>query len=109
MAKIHLPGGDPIELADRLEQLAADLRRLSSGWQPNPIELAAAPVLDKWELAPFAYAALRGEVDGHPIMGSRWILTSPLYAVDEHHRWARTLSRFYLLGRRAGEEHLARG
>jgi hypothetical protein len=109
MAKIHRSGDDPIELADRLEQLAADLRRLSAGRQPNPVELAAAPVLDKWELAPFACAALRGEVEGHPVLGSRWILTSPLYAMDEHQRWARTLSRFYLLGRRAGEEHLGRG
>jgi hypothetical protein len=108
MAKIHIQGDDPIGLADLHEQLATDLRQLSAGWRPDQIKLAAAPVLDKWELAPFACAALRGEVDGHPLLGSRWILTSPLYAMDEHHTWARTLSRFYLLGRRAGEGLSAR-
>lgn len=69
MAAIHVPGGDPVDLAIRHEQLAADLRRMSVGWGPGQADLAAAPLLDKWELTAFASAAPTGEVNGHPILG----------------------------------------
>jgi hypothetical protein len=48
--------------------------------------------------------ALVGRVEGHPVLGSRWIRTSQLHHFDELRSFARTLSRYYRLGRRRDED-----
>ena len=42
--------------------------------------------------------ALVGTVQGHPMIADhRSAITSELFAIDSDERWARTMSRFYLL------------
>jgi hypothetical protein len=65
---------------------------------PGEEELAEAPMLRNWRLVGRGGSALRGEVRDHPLLGTRSdILTSEMFAMDAHGRWARTFSRFYRL------------
>jgi hypothetical protein len=89
--------------ADRLESLAFDLRLLERLGSVPPDRLFAAPTLENWSLATVAAVCLEGRVSGHPKLGDdRLIRTSDLWLVNEDDRWARTLSRFYRLGKPAG-------
>lgn len=91
-------GADPLDTADRLEALAADLRRLAAGRVPSAGELAEAPVLRGWGVLSRSSTALIGTVEGHPrIVDHRPAITSELFAIDGDGRWARTLNRFYRL------------
>lgn len=91
--------------ADQHALLAADLARLRAGWMPDEACLAGAPVLGAWRLVRpdgEALPSLTGLVTGHPRfeLGRRRVLTSNLAALDgASERWARTLSRWYMLGR----------
>lgn len=99
---------------ERLRELARALELLASGHGPTLEELAAAPLLSHWRVVagPPSHA-LTGSVTGHPILGdSREILTSELTFLDETHRIARTVSRWYRLDepapleeRRGGPRH----
>lgn len=76
--------------------------RLRGGWRPGPKTLEHAPRLHDWtfyEFAPYR-VVLHGTVVGHPRLGDRpMIQTSFLIGIDATHlKWARTLSRFYVLG-----------
>ncbi|KIC44867.1 DUF6634 family protein [Tateyamaria sp. ANG-S1] len=77
---------------------------------PKPEMLATAPRLEKWitvrERGDLA-SALVGHVSGHPVLSNRWIRTSALCGLAPDQRWARTNSRWYVLGRAATPEHLA--
>ncbi|WP_439602113.1 DUF6634 family protein [Devosia sp.] len=91
-------GADPLGTADRLEALAADLRRLAAGHVPSSTELAEAPTLRDWNVVTRPCLALVGEVEGHPsIADHQPAVTSELCAIDPGERWARTMSRFYRL------------
>ncbi len=84
------------------------LVRLRAGWRPGPDTLEEAPRLENWrflEVAPRA-AVLVGTVIGHPRLGTRPnVSTSYLIGLDASRlTWARTLSRFYVLGEPA-EKH----
>ena len=72
---------------------------------PDPEVLRAAPHLDVWQpvLTPQRELCLTGQVSGHPTLTGtdRWIVTSPLLALAPDRSWARTLNRFYRLGRMA--------
>ncbi|MHA3980900.1 DUF6634 family protein [Halovulum sp. GXIMD14794] len=73
----------------------------ASGIAPAPDTLAAAPLLDPWQVAvsPRApVAILLGSVTGHPRLPDGPVETSVLLALDPQGRWARTLSRWYRLG-----------
>lgn len=96
--------GDARDLPQRLWELADDLAVIKAGQGPSDAELDAAPVLNDWYLAPEMSLVLVGRVEGHPVLGSRWIRTSLLYHFDELRSFARTLSRFYRLGRRRDED-----
>jgi hypothetical protein len=47
---------------------------------------------------------LIGQVTGHPRLGDRPVMTSPLWAADPASQWVRTTSRFYRLGEPADAE-----
>ena len=78
------------------------LKRLRAGWRPGPDILEMAPRLHDWrfiQVEPRG-TVLVGTVIGHPRLGDRpYVQTSYLIGLDATHlKWARTLSRFYVLG-----------
>jgi hypothetical protein len=91
------------ELTKRLRRLADDLDRIATQKAPTAAELAQAPLLVDWGLAVcLSGLSLVGFAAGHPLLGRRKIVTSPLWVLDPDLAWARTLSRFYRLGVPAG-------
>lgn len=91
------------DLAARLRRLADDLDRIATGRAPTPADLENAPLLVDWQLTFTLHGlSLIGFVAGHPILGTKTIVTSPVWVLDRDLHWARTLSRFYCLGVRAG-------
>ena len=84
--------------ADRLEQLARDIRSIAAGTGPLPSDLEAAPVLDAWELSWRPMTTMIGTLIGHPRLADGPAHTTEIWAIDPHRRWARTLSRYYALG-----------
>ena len=85
-----------------------DLARLRAGWRPDKYSLNLAPRLAHWSVSPINAVGLFnlvGIVTGHPrLPDHRQVSTSLLIALDTGNlRWARTLSRFYVLGPPAGE------
>lgn len=92
-------GSDPLDTAQKLEALAADLRRLARGNVPPLRAMAVAPVLHGWGFQKRTALCLAGKVYGHPRIGDgSFSITSQVYAIDPERRWARTFSRFYELG-----------
>lgn len=82
--------------------IIGDLARLRAGWRPDDALLAKAPSLSGWGFAghfDIGLVQLTGTVVGHPrIPDARLVRTSMLLALDTRNvRWARTLSRFYVL------------
>jgi len=91
------------ELTSKLRRLADDLDRIAAGMAPSAAELSRAPLLVDWCLAlGLSGLSLTGFVAGHPLLGRKQIITSPVWTLDPDLRWARTLSRFYRLGIPAG-------
>lgn len=87
------------DLIARLRRLADDLDRVAAGVAPTADDLKTAPLLVDWRLMlTFTGLSLVGFVAGHPLLGSKHIMTSPLWVLDPDLAWARTLSRFYRLG-----------
>jgi hypothetical protein len=84
---------------EQLEEFLAHVEDLSS-ISPTEELLWNAPVLEKWCAVHLgAYPHLFGQVAGHPRLGDqRFIATSPYFRIDPAGRWARTWSRFYVLG-----------
>nr|WP_249151055.1 DUF6634 family protein [Bradyrhizobium sp. JYMT SZCCT0180] len=80
-------------MADDCEHL--ELRRPIS-----PVLLEKAPLLEDWvaTVTPLGLH-LVGYVTGHFLQGDRRIATSPVWFADPDGTWARTLSRYYRLGR----------
>jgi hypothetical protein len=68
---------------------------------PSAEDLAKAPMLDNW--VAFRYtlstAQLLGTPIGHPVRSSLFVKTSFLCAIDPGGTWARTISRWYRLGK----------
>ena len=87
---------------ERLSALAADMRKIGSGVPPEHLA-EGAPILDHWVLAPRLIPSLAGLSTGHPRLPgeNRAISTSDLWLLSEDGEWARTLSRWYRLGRPA--------
>lgn len=70
-------------------------------------DLEGAPLIDDWVVAGDAEPCLIGRVTGHPtIRDGRLISTSLLLAISVQEGWARTLSRFYRLGRSRHDRHV---
>ncbi|RWR14937.1 DUF6634 family protein [Paenirhodobacter populi] len=68
---------------------------------PSASDLADAPQLDHWmAMREFTgRIVLFGDVTGHPLLRNTGIVTSQLFGIDTKAGWARTLSRWYRLGR----------
>ncbi|WP_128292297.1 DUF6634 family protein [Afifella aestuarii] len=85
----------------RMEALAADLRALHEGRIPTPQDLSDAPVINHWAFVTISTSALMGHVVGHPLLGTREVLTSAVWVAAPDFGFVRTLSRYYRLGRAA--------
>lgn len=96
----HDPALD-IEQA-RLIALLSDMDRLRDGVRPEHLA-ADAPFLDRWTVGYRPVACLVGLSTGHPLLpeDGRQIATSDLKLMSQDQSWARTLSRWYRLGRPA--------
>jgi hypothetical protein len=104
MSALRYKLGDPgamIAMATRLRALATDLEAAAAGHLPDAEALRDAPVLDWWSLAARSTLCLVGERSGHPELrgDGRMTVTSAVYIVDLETGIARTLSRWYRLGR----------
>lgn len=100
--KTFFPGGGTLEeTIASLESLARDLRHIQAGIGPADDDLRHAPRLDCWQIGPKQVPALYGMVSDHPKLGPgvRSICTSPVFAISSSGIWARTHSRYYVLGR----------
>lgn len=94
--------GEDRDLAEKFQGLAADLALIGNGEGPGPSDLLGSPILQAWAEVPFAAIRLTGTGKGHPRLGDSEILTTSIaVVVNETERWARTLSRYYRLGRPA--------
>lgn len=88
---------------ERLAALVADMERIHRGVPPEAMAGDDAPILDRWVFAMRTVPSLAGLSTGHPhLVGeNRMIGTSDLWLLSTDHSWARTLSRWYRLGRPA--------
>jgi len=88
-------------LLSKLDALVVDMKALRDG--QSPVELGGdnAPLLDRWTPRLGNNVFLVGLSTGHPKLSGedRLISTSELFLVSEDQVWARTLSRWYRLGR----------
>jgi hypothetical protein len=84
---------------EQLAEFLAHVEELSS-ISPTEAIVQDAPVLSKWCAVHLeGYPHLLGQVAGHPRLGDqRFIATSPYFQTDTAGCWARTWSRFYVLG-----------
>lgn len=94
---------DPIhinaDLVRRLRVLADDAARLQQARSVSAALLRSAPLIDEWLIAMTPGGLqLIGDITGHPHLGDRMAVTSPLWFADPEGRWVRTLSRFYRVG-----------
>ena len=106
-----LPGCDLTRLnllfeADRLERLARDMRSIADGSAPTERDLEAAPIVDGWRYGIRVMTSLEGTAIGHPRVPDGPLFTTEVWIIDPARRWARTLSRYYVLGTpSAGADH----
>lgn len=87
----------------RLSGLVADMQLVRQGASPEAMASGEAPILNRWVLAQRPVPCLAGLSIGHPRLAgvNRAITTSDLWLMSEDRVWARTLSRWYRLGRPA--------
>jgi len=91
-------GPDERDAGDRLRDLADELQGIRDDVKPTREDLQGAPRLERWRASTRQVRVLTGAVHGHPnFPDGRRITTSDLYASDGR-RWARTLSRYFVLG-----------
>lgn len=97
------PDADFVHEMERLAALVADVERIHRGVPPEAMAGEDAPILDRWILAGRMVPCLAGLSTGHPLLPgtSRPIGTSDLWLLSKDYGWARTLSRWYRLGRPA--------
>lgn len=90
-----------------LSALVADMAAIQRGVSPERLSNGEAPILDRWVVATRTIPCLAGLSSGHPrlVGNGRPITTSDLWLLSDDRTWARTLSRWYRLGRPA--EHAA--
>lgn len=86
----------------RLIALMDDMEKIRSGVPPERLA-TEPPVLERWVMAQRPAMCLAGLSFGHPLLmgDARPIVTSDLCLIAQDRTWARTLSRWYRLGRPA--------
>ena len=89
---------------ERIATAEAFVAKITGGWRPADADLRDAPLIDRWiPLITEGGSVLLGEIAHHPIVEpERRKATSMLLALDGSLLWARTISRFYRLGRPLG-------
>ncbi len=87
----------------RFSSLVADMDHIRHGVPPVTMAGDDAPLLDRWLLGNVLTPALVGLSTGHPALPgtNRPIATSQVFLMSADMSWARTLSRWYRLGRPA--------
>lgn len=92
----------------RVAALLADMEKIQQGLPPAAMARREAPILDRWILASTMVPCLAGLSTGHPLLvgENRLICTSDLWLLSQDRTWARTLSRWYRLGRPADQSDL---
>ena len=81
-------------------RLFDDLRRIDDGTLDVPSILADAPTLSDYKLVLGWSHALSGVVHGHPrLQDGHEVVTSQLFYLDPQLGLARTMNRWYRLGR----------
>lgn len=87
----------------RIRALLADMERILEGSAPEAIVLGKPPILNRWLLGNTLAPCLVGLSTGHPkLVGvDTPIATSQVLLMSDDMTWARTLSRWYRLGRPA--------
>lgn len=67
---------------------------------PSEADLIDAPIIDHWRAlrSGSRTIVLWGNVSGHPVIGRDSTTTSPLLGINVQSGWARTKSRWYILG-----------
>lgn len=90
----------------RIRSLADDMDGVRIGSFSHEADRAGAPILDRWTLAQRSVPCLVGISSGHPTLpGNRKVIaTSDVWLLSEDRTCARTLSRWYQLGRPADHE-----
>ena len=103
------PRGITPDMSSRLQALTEDCVLLAQGLAAIEDKVRAAPILDLYTpvISPLGLQ-LAGTVMGHPLLGSRVIVTSQVWFADPEDRWVRTLSRFYRLARRGPDTQLSK-
>jgi hypothetical protein len=86
--------------AENLRSLAQQLDDIASGFRPTPDDLAHAPLLDAWEpkLTATHAPAIRGRVQGHPLIADGETIRCDILAADPDLAWVLTWAGFYRLG-----------
>jgi hypothetical protein len=89
----------------RLTALVSDMEQIRRGVPPERLA-AEAPLLDRWLIMQRPASCLLGRSTGHPLLPGtdREIVTSDLVLMSTDGSWARTRSRWYRLGRPAGDQ-----
>lgn len=90
--------------AERLRALVLDIERILEGAPPQAIAgEEPVPILNRWLVANRATPCLVGLSTSHPKLAgvNRLIATSDVWLLAADKTWARTLSRWYRLGRPA--------
>lgn len=96
------------EAKQRLAQAA--FAGFMRGEEPQPVEMATAVTIDRWEAVVRVDSGrrsliLKGDVTNHPVLGTDRISTSEVVWLDRKLQWARTISRVYRLeGKMIDEE-----
>jgi hypothetical protein len=84
------------------------MERILAGVLPEAIVSEEPPLLDRWILGNTLAPCLVGLSTGHPTLvgANRAIATSNVWLMSDDMTWARTLSRWYRLGRPAERTNL---
>jgi hypothetical protein len=95
-------------LLGKLDSIVGDMKAIREGRSPLELGGPDAPLLDHWEPRVGTSLFLVGLSTGHPkfVGEDRLISTSQLFLVSENQAWARTLSRWYRLGREVSRTEL---